>query len=81
VGGQSQLILGAAAASWVGFSLRGMPWLPHVLLAFAAAAVGGALAGLIPGVLKAATGASSAWMLGLPGRAGIRGLSSKLRIA
>jgi simple sugar transport system permease protein len=58
MGGQSQLILGAAAASWVGFSFTGMPWLPHVLLAFAAAAVGGALAGLIPGVLKAATGAS-----------------------
>ena len=59
MGGQSQLILGAVAASWVGFSFAGLPWLPHVLLAFAAAAaVGGALAGLIPGVLKAATGAS-----------------------
>jgi general nucleoside transport system permease protein len=58
VGGQSQVIMGGVAASWVGFSFAGMPWLPHVLLAFAAAAVGGALAGLIPGVLKAATGAS-----------------------
>jgi general nucleoside transport system permease protein len=58
MGGQSQLILGAAAASWVGFSFTGMPWLPHILLAFAAAAVGGAIAGLIPGVLKAVTGAS-----------------------
>ena len=58
MGGQSQLILGAVAASWVGFSFPGLPWLPHVLLAFAAAAVGGALAGLIPGVLKAVTGAS-----------------------
>ena len=58
MGGQSQLILGAVAASWVGFSFTGLPWLPHVLLAFAAAAVGGALAGLIPGVLKAVTGAS-----------------------
>jgi ABC-type uncharacterized transport system permease subunit len=58
MGGQSQVIMGGVAASWVGFSFAGMPWLPHVLLAFAAAAVGGALAGLIPGVLKAATGAS-----------------------
>ena len=58
MGGQSQLILGAAAASWVGFSFTSLPWFPHVLLAFAAAAVGGALAGLIPGVLKATTGAS-----------------------
>jgi general nucleoside transport system permease protein len=58
VGGQSQLILGAVAASWVGFSFTGMPWLPHVLIAFAAAAVGGAVAGLIPGALKALTGAS-----------------------
>jgi general nucleoside transport system permease protein len=58
MGGQSQLILGGAAASWVGFSFTGMPWLPHILLAFAAAAVGGAIAGLIPGLLKAATGAS-----------------------
>jgi ABC-type uncharacterized transport system permease subunit len=58
MGGQSQLILGAAAASWVGFSFTSLPWFPHVLLAFAAAAVGGAIAGLIPGVLKATTGAS-----------------------
>jgi len=58
MGGQSQLILGGTAASWVGFSFAGMPWLPHVLLAFAAAAAGGAIAGLIPGVLKAFTGAS-----------------------
>ena len=58
VGGQSQLIMGAVGASWVGFSFAGMPWLPHVLLGFAAAAAGGAIAGLIPGVLKALTGAS-----------------------
>ena len=58
MGGQSQLILGAAAASWVGFSFTGMPWLPHAAIAFAAAALGGAVAGLIPGVLKALTGAS-----------------------
>ncbi len=58
VGGQSQLIMGAVGASWVGFSFTNMPWLPHVLLALAAAAVGGAIAGLIPGVLRAVTGAS-----------------------
>jgi general nucleoside transport system permease protein len=58
IGGQSQVIMGGVGASWVGFSFAGMPWLPHVLLAFAAAAAGGALAGLIPGLLKAGTGAS-----------------------
>jgi simple sugar transport system permease protein len=58
VGGQSQLIMGAAGASWVGFSFTGMPWLPHVLLALVAAAAGGAIAGLIPGVLRALFGAS-----------------------
>ena len=58
VGGQSQLIMGAVGASWVGFSFTSMPWLPHVLLALAAATAGGAIAGLIPGVLRAVTGAS-----------------------
>jgi len=58
VGGQSQLIMGAVGASWVGFSFAGMPWLPHVLLALVAGAAGGAIAGLIPGVLRALTGAS-----------------------
>ena len=58
VGGQSQLIMGAVGASWVGFSFTSMPWLPHVLLALAAAAAGGAIAGLIPGILRAVTGAS-----------------------
>jgi general nucleoside transport system permease protein len=56
IGGQSQLILGAVAASWVGFSFAGMPLALHV--AFAAAAAAGALAGLLPGALKAYTGAS-----------------------
>jgi ABC-type uncharacterized transport system permease subunit len=58
MGGQSQLIMGAVAASWVGFSFAGMPWLLHVPLALLAGALSGALAGLIPGVLKAYTGAS-----------------------
>jgi simple sugar transport system permease protein len=58
VGGQSQLIMGAAGASWVGFSFTNMPWLPHVLLALVAGAAGGAIAGLIPGVLRALFGAS-----------------------
>ena len=58
MGGQSQVIMGAVGASWVGFSFPGLPWPPHVLLAFASAGACGALAGLIPGVLKAFTGAS-----------------------
>jgi simple sugar transport system permease protein len=58
MGGQSQIIMGGVAASWVGFSFAGLPTLPHVLLALAAAAAGGAFAGVIPGALKAYTGAS-----------------------
>ena len=58
VGGQSQLIMGAVAASWVGFSFAGMPLVLHIALACAAAALSGAIAGLIPGVLKAYAGAS-----------------------
>ena len=58
IGSHAQVIGGGLGASWVGFSFPGMPWFPHVLLAFAAAAIGGGICGLIPGLLKAFTGAS-----------------------
>lgn len=58
MGAHAQMIGGGIGASWVAFALPGLPWLPHVLLALAAAVVAGALCGLLPGVLKAVTGAS-----------------------
>ena len=58
IGSHAQVIGGGLGASWVGFSFPGMPWFPHVLLAFVAAAIGGGICGLIPGLLKALTGAS-----------------------
>ncbi|MFT4042305.1 MAG: ABC transporter permease [Gordonia sp. (in: high G+C Gram-positive bacteria)] len=57
MGGHYQLICGAIGSSWVGFSFAGLPWLVHVTLALAAGAIFGALGGLIPGVLRAYTGA------------------------
>ncbi len=58
IGAQAQMIAGAVAASWVGFSWPGLPAPLHVAIALLAAIVGGAVLGLIPGVLKVRTGAS-----------------------
>jgi len=58
IGGRSQLVGGAVLASWVGFGIHGLPAPLHVALGLAAALVGGALAGLIPGLIRALTGAS-----------------------
>ena len=57
IGGEGQLQIGALSAAIVGFSLVGQPWFIHLPLALLAGAVGGALWGFIPGVLKARTGA------------------------
>lgn len=52
IGGQGQLIVGAIAASWVGFTLSLPPFI-HMLVAMIAAAMAGAIWGLIVGILKA----------------------------
>ncbi len=58
IGGQGQYTVGGIVAVWVGSSFAGMPPVLHIIFAIlAAAAVGGAWAG-IAGVLKAATGAN-----------------------
>jgi len=57
IGAEGQLYLGALFAIIVGFSFAGMPWFIHLPLALIAGFAGGALWGLIPGVLKARTGA------------------------
>jgi simple sugar transport system permease protein len=56
IGGQGQLIAGAVAALWVGTEIKAPIGL-HIPLVIIAGAVGGAVAGFIPGILKATTGA------------------------
>jgi ABC-type uncharacterized transport system permease subunit len=56
IGGQGQLIAGAVAALWVGTEIKA-PIGIHIPLVIIAGAVGGAVAGFIPGILKATTGA------------------------
>lgn len=57
IGGEGQLQMGALAAVLVGFTPLGLPWFLHLPLALLAGALGGALWGFIPGILKARTGA------------------------
>ena len=57
IGAEGQLFVGAATATFVGFSLVGVPWFIHLPLVILAGFVGGALWGFIPGFLKARTGA------------------------
>lgn len=57
IGAEGQLYLGALFAVIAGFSFAGMPWFVHLPLALIAGFAGGALWGLIPGILKARTGA------------------------
>ena len=56
IGVEGQLFMGAAAATFVGFAVKGLPAIIHMPLAFLAGAVGGGLWGFIPGWLKAKTG-------------------------
>jgi simple sugar transport system permease protein len=57
IGAEGQLFMGAAAATFVGFAVSGLPWFVHLPLAVAAGFLGGAIWGFIPGLLKARTGA------------------------
>jgi simple sugar transport system permease protein len=57
IGAEGQLAIGALCAGWVGFSLQGLPALVHLPLTLLAGMAGGFFWGMIPGVLKARTGA------------------------
>ena len=57
IGGEGQVIAGGIAGGYVGFAVEGLPLIIHLPLAVAAAILGGAFIGWIPGVLKARTGA------------------------
>ncbi len=56
IGVEGQLFMGALAATFVGYSLHGLPTYIHMPLAFLAGALGGAIWGSIPGILKVTTG-------------------------
>ena len=57
IGGKGQMIVGALAAVWVGFSMS-LPPVVHTFVAVAAAIIAGAAYAGIAGVLKAKTGAN-----------------------
>jgi general nucleoside transport system permease protein len=56
IGVEGQIFLGGIFSVWVGYSFTGLPAIIHLPLAFLAGALGGALWGFIPGLLKAKTG-------------------------
>ncbi|HXH36609.1 MAG TPA: ABC transporter permease [Plantibacter sp.] len=56
IGGRGQMLIAAACAGWVGFTLD-LPPVVHLLVAVAAGIIGGAFWGGIVGLLKARTGA------------------------
>ena len=56
IGGQGQAIMGTVLAATAGFLLP-LPPVIHLLAALVAGAIGGALWGFVPGILKARTGA------------------------
>jgi general nucleoside transport system permease protein len=58
VGAEGQLILGAAAAAWVGLAVHGLPAPALIVLMMLAAIVAGALWSLLAGSLKLKFGAS-----------------------
>lgn len=56
IGVEGQLFMGAIASTYVGYAITGLPAYIHMPLAFFAGALGGAIWGIIPGILKATTG-------------------------
>ncbi|MCU0481466.1 MAG: ABC transporter permease [Anaerolineae bacterium] len=59
IGAQGQMYIGTTLATWVGFSslFAGLPAFLYIPLVLMAGMLGGALWGMIPGLLKAYTGA------------------------
>jgi len=57
IGAEGQMNAGAITAAFVGFSVTNLPIYLHLPLAILAGFAGGAIWGMIPGILKAKTGA------------------------
>ncbi len=58
IGAEGQIFIGATAATFLGYAIKGLPPYIHMPLAFLGGAAAGALWGLIPGWLRARTGGS-----------------------
>jgi simple sugar transport system permease protein len=56
IGVEGQIFMGGIFSVWVGYTFTGLPAYIHIPFAFFAGALGGALWGFIPGLLKARTG-------------------------
>ncbi len=56
IGAEGQIFIGAIFSAFIGYSITGLPGFIHMPLALLAGALGGALWGFIPGLLKAKTG-------------------------
>lgn len=56
IGAEGQIFIGAAAAAFVGYSIKGLPAIIHIPLSLLGGALGGLIWGFIPGWLKAKTG-------------------------
>ena len=57
IGAEGQFYMGALFAVYIGFAVKGLPAVVHLPLAVLAGALGGAVWGAIPGILKAKLGA------------------------
>ncbi|MBI5653446.1 MAG: ABC transporter permease [Chloroflexi bacterium] len=57
IGVEGQFYIGAISAAWAGVAFAGLPAIIHLPLMLLASALGGAVWGMIPGYLKAKTGA------------------------
>ena len=57
IGAEGQIAIGAALSTYLGYSLTGLPAVLHLPIALIGGMVGGAFWGIIPGYLKAKTGA------------------------
>jgi len=56
IGVEGQIFIGGIFSVWVGYTFTGLPAFIHIPFAFMAGALGGAIWGFIPGLLKAKTG-------------------------
>lgn len=57
IGAEGQLFIGGLAAAYIGYAVKGLPWLIHLPLALLAGILAGLIWGAIPGILKARWGA------------------------
>jgi ABC-type uncharacterized transport system permease subunit len=56
IGVEGQIFMGGIFSVWVGYTFTNLPAIIHIPFAFLAGALGGAIWGFIPGLLKAKTG-------------------------